>query len=376
MTILFAFGCSFGLTAVNQEVRSGAPEITAVTPSSGPPSGGTEVTISGARFVGDVQVRFDGVSAEVTVVDPTTLLVVTPGLGVELAVDVEVEAGNGTTTLPDGFTYRRDDEDSAGDSGGTTDTDHTGEVGGYVAFTWSDLACPVCTGLPSTEPPTVRATAAFHAPAHGSWWSWIPADGACTPEVTPTPLATTTRDAGATVVLNDGSQDVILSSTSGTGGVTYTSAALATSDWAADGLWDVAARGGAGVDPFRLDDVLVTPADFTYIQPGGLVADTTQGAWTVPFGASSGTTITWAPYNVGDLVLVTLTASSGGSATCRSADDGTILIPASTVTGWSNGAQLTVRITRYTFGEAVLSDGSTLETVGSIERIGTGYISY
>jgi hypothetical protein len=376
MLTLLTFGCSFGLTAVTQEGRESVPEITTITPAVGPPNGGTEVTISGSGFAGDVRVSFDGVWGDVTVVDPSTLLVTTPGIGVELAVDVVVEADNGTDTVADGFTYRRGGGDSGEDSGGEIDVDNTGKVGGYVTFAWSDLACPVCTGLPSTEPPTVSATAAFHAPERGSWWSWIPADGACVADAAATALATTTYNAGGNVILNDGTNDVILASATGSGGVAYAASGLTTANWSSNGAWDVAGRGGTEVDAFRLDDVLVTPSDFTYIQPGGIVADTTQGAWTVPFGGAAGTTVSWAPFSVGDLVVVTLTASSGGSTTCTSTDDGTLLVPATAVTGFSNGAQLTIRITRYTFGEAVLPDGSTLETVGSIERVGTGYVSY
>lgn len=377
LAVGWSFGCSFGLTPVVKDPSSIPLQIGTIVPAFGPPGGGTEVIISGSGFAADTTVTFDDRVGSVTVLDASTLLVVTPGIRVELDVDVTVASSNGTDTVVDGFSFRRGGGgDSGGGDGSAADTaDYAGMVGGYALFELSVLACATCASPPATEPPSVAASAVFHAPARGSWLSWVPPDESCLPEVSRTPLATTSWNAGTTIVLSDGSQDVVLSSTSGSGGVSYAASALTTANWAPDGQWQVAGRGGADVAAFRLDGLLVTPSDFFYIQPSGLLAESTKSAWAVPFGASAGTTITWAPYNIGDFVLVTLEAS-GRSATCRSADDGTMLIPASTVTGWSNGTQLTVRIARYSLLEGVLPDGSTLEAVGSIERVGTGYVSY
>ncbi|MGA0568172.1 IPT/TIG domain-containing protein [Rathayibacter sp. KR2-224] len=80
-------------------------QITAVSPNSGPETGGTPVTISGQCFTTAQDVLFGGTPAtDVTVVDDSTITAVTPvGTG---AVSVQVSTqGCGTATLPDAFTY-------------------------------------------------------------------------------------------------------------------------------------------------------------------------------------------------------------------------------------------------------------------------------
>ncbi len=384
MLPLLALGCSFGLNSPGSDTDAGAaPRIDAVEPSSGSSRGGTTVTITGEGFTDAVSVGFGGVWGEVTVIDSSTLAVDTPGIGIDLTVDVTVETSGGVATLPDAFHFTGRQVDTEDDTGEPDDTDtHAGLVGGYVSFEWSDLACPACYGLSSTEP-TVTASARFHAPRGGSWLSWLPADGACVSDATPTVLATSTLDAGANVVLNDGARDVVLLSTSGSGGVVYTSSGLSVSSYTAGGTWDIAARGGSGsggVSAFLLGDALHTPVDFSDIQPSAILTDSTSSAFTTTFGGSAGTPITWYPSGVGDFVLVTLEASRGGtyvgSTTCRSTDDGNILVPASAVSGWTNGDRLAVRIGRYAIDEGELTDGSTVETVGRIERIGTGIVQY
>ena len=57
---------------------STAPTITLVTPSSGPASGGTTVTIIGQNFQAGCVVRFDGIDAQVLSVTPTQVVVRTP----------------------------------------------------------------------------------------------------------------------------------------------------------------------------------------------------------------------------------------------------------------------------------------------------------
>jgi hypothetical protein len=55
-----------------------APTVTALSPSAGPTSGGTTVTITGSNFVSGATVTFGGVAAQVTGATATSLLVVTP----------------------------------------------------------------------------------------------------------------------------------------------------------------------------------------------------------------------------------------------------------------------------------------------------------
>ncbi|NLG87075.1 MAG: hypothetical protein GX489_07635, partial [Firmicutes bacterium] len=82
------------------------PQITSISPTSGPSSGGTEVTIVGSQFDPGVKVLFGNTSVtSLQRKSDTELVVITPegDLG---AVDVTVTNPDGSSyTLPDAFTY-------------------------------------------------------------------------------------------------------------------------------------------------------------------------------------------------------------------------------------------------------------------------------
>jgi Domain of unknown function (DUF1929)/IPT/TIG domain/Glyoxal oxidase N-terminus len=83
-----------------------APMVTAVAPNSGPVSGGTAVTITGANFVAGAAVSFGGIAAtNVTVASSTSITATTPA-GAAGAVNVAVtNTDNQSGTLSNGFTY-------------------------------------------------------------------------------------------------------------------------------------------------------------------------------------------------------------------------------------------------------------------------------
>ena len=83
-----------------------APVISSITPNSGPPAGGTGVTIAGSRFTAGASVSFGGVAAtNVNVVDSSTITLTTPAHS-EAAVDVVVTNPDGQTfTMPQAFTF-------------------------------------------------------------------------------------------------------------------------------------------------------------------------------------------------------------------------------------------------------------------------------
>jgi hypothetical protein len=80
------------------------PTITAISPASGPTSGGTAVTITGTNLASTGQVAFDGAPAPFSVIDTTTVSAVTPP-GTAGAVDVTVSNPAGTATDTGAFTY-------------------------------------------------------------------------------------------------------------------------------------------------------------------------------------------------------------------------------------------------------------------------------
>jgi hypothetical protein len=86
-------------------VAPAGPVVAALSPTSGPTSGGTTVTITGTGFTTASTVTFGGIAAaSVTYISATSLRAVTPAR-VAGVVDVRVTAGSLFGTLPGGFTY-------------------------------------------------------------------------------------------------------------------------------------------------------------------------------------------------------------------------------------------------------------------------------
>jgi hypothetical protein len=83
------------------------PTVTAISPTSGPTSGGTTVTVTGTNFTGATKVLFGGVPAtSFTVVSATEIKAVSPAQAA--AVDgIYVTAPEGTSSPVDAdhFTY-------------------------------------------------------------------------------------------------------------------------------------------------------------------------------------------------------------------------------------------------------------------------------
>lgn len=81
------------------------PTASDITPTVGSTSGGTAITLTGTNFDGATSVTLGGNAAtDVTVVNDTTITADTPP-GATGAVDVVVTTPDGSTTLPDGYTY-------------------------------------------------------------------------------------------------------------------------------------------------------------------------------------------------------------------------------------------------------------------------------
>jgi len=92
----------FTVRAVAQQ----PPHVTSVAPLTGPPAGGTAVTITGSDFVSGATVKFGGVNATNVQVGTSTTITATAPAHALGAVDVVVTNPDGQTgTLASGFTY-------------------------------------------------------------------------------------------------------------------------------------------------------------------------------------------------------------------------------------------------------------------------------
>lgn len=93
------------LVVLSLELQA-APVVTSISPTSGAQAGGTAVTITGSGFLSATSVQFGHSSVVPTVIDDTTITVVTP-VNVNGAVDVRVTDGVNTSPIVRGdiFTY-------------------------------------------------------------------------------------------------------------------------------------------------------------------------------------------------------------------------------------------------------------------------------
>ncbi|MDP9192469.1 MAG: IPT/TIG domain-containing protein [Acidobacteriota bacterium] len=99
----YLFYSAFGLGDVYE--LSDAPRITSMTPLTGDPAGGTEVSIYGSGFTVASTVTFDGITASSTFVSDALMTAISPP-HVNGSVDVVVSAtGEEPMTAPRQFTY-------------------------------------------------------------------------------------------------------------------------------------------------------------------------------------------------------------------------------------------------------------------------------
>ena len=87
--------------------NSSLPTVTAVSPSSGPTTGGVPVTLTGTFFTGATAVKFGGTAATAFTVNSDTSITVMPPAGTAGAVDVTVTNTSGASgaTAADKYTY-------------------------------------------------------------------------------------------------------------------------------------------------------------------------------------------------------------------------------------------------------------------------------
>lgn len=87
------------------DAAAAAPDLTAVSPTSGTAAGGTAVTLTGTGFTSDATVAFDGVAATAVTFTSATELQATTPAGTAGPADVAVTTPGGTDTLVGGFSY-------------------------------------------------------------------------------------------------------------------------------------------------------------------------------------------------------------------------------------------------------------------------------
>jgi len=352
-------------------------QILSIEPDWGPTAGGTLVTITGIGFDGQIGVLFDDAVLSVTKLDAETLLVTSPPSAVEVQVDVTVESDLGKGIGRDGFTYS--DSGPPPDTGSPdTGSAGTGLVGGYAEFSLLQIACPACVGM--TTGLDVNASAVFHEPSTGSWLSWLPAEGTCLANPTPAVPTSTRLDVGEWVYLTAGSESIGLWKTMDTAGTTYKASGLDNSDFLRNAYFDLSVPDTGALGAFELEDALLTPQGFDTIEPYEMLYSHPDSAWSASISISNAQ-FTWAPTGGSGsfVILLAVLDSSGtisGQVMCRGADNGSMMIPSTYLSGYSAYSGVLVYMYRYRFSNAVIpSNGSTFETVGQSGFLGTGVLT-
>ncbi len=151
VVVITAAGGASSTGTVDQFTYIPAPTLTSISPTSGPASGGTQVTINGTAFTGATAVVFGQAAAsQLKVVSDTQITVVSPA-GTSGIVDVIVTAPGGTsaTSPADQFTYNPPApavtalDPKAGPIGGNTQVTITGtNFNGATAVTFGKIASP------------------------------------------------------------------------------------------------------------------------------------------------------------------------------------------------------------------------------------------
>ena len=138
----------------------GAPTVSGVSPSSGPTTGGTPVTIYGTDFVAGSSVDFGGsASTSVSVTSPTTITAVSPaGAGV-VNVTVRTPSGTSLITVVDQFHYGVPTVSTINPSSGPTTGGTTVTIfgTGFVAGSIVDFGATPATSVNVASPTTITA---------------------------------------------------------------------------------------------------------------------------------------------------------------------------------------------------------------------------
>ena len=202
-----------------------APQISGVSPSSGPVAGGTPVTISGTGFTSGATVTFGGTSASATVVGSTTITVTTPSHASGAVNVVVTNPGGQSVTLTNGYTYASAPApaptvSSITPNNGTTagGTPVTINGSNFVSGATVSIGLVAATNVSVVNSTTINAT----TPAHAA--------GTVNVVVTNPDTQSATLVNGYTYATPPGGETVLLADD-------FNNASLDTTKWTANNLW-------------------------------------------------------------------------------------------------------------------------------------------
>ena len=382
------------------------PTVTAISPASGPATGGTGVTITGTGFTGAANVTIGGTAAtSFTVVSDTSLTATTPA-GTAGTASVLVTTPGGTNSANTLYTYvaaptvTSISPTSGTTAGGTsvtiTGTNLTGATAVTFGVTSATVTANSATSITATSPAgtgtvdvTVTTVGGTSATSPADQFSYVAA-----PTVTSISPTSGPVTGGTSVTITGtnftGATAVKFGATSATSFTVSSATSITATSPAGTGTVDVTVTTAGGTSATSANDQFTYNAapTVTSISPtsgpatGGtsvVITGTgftgTTGAASVRFGTTNATSYTvnsstqittTAPAGSGT-VDITVTNNSATSATSAN-DQFTYKLPAPTVTAVSpnngptaGGTSVTITGTNFTGGTSV-TFGSTNAT--------------
>ena len=98
-------GGTSATSAADQFTYIPAPTVTSVSPTAGPTSGSTQVTVTGTNFTGVTAVTFGGVATSFVFNGPTSITATSPAGSGTVDIRVTTPGGTSATSAADQFTY-------------------------------------------------------------------------------------------------------------------------------------------------------------------------------------------------------------------------------------------------------------------------------
>jgi len=413
-------GGTSATSAADQFTYVSAPTVTSISPTSGPTSGGTTVTITGTNFSGTTAVTFGATAATGFTVNSATQITATAPAHAAGTIDVRVTTVGGTsaTSAADQFTYVAAPtvtsvSPTAGPAAGGTSVVITGtNLSGATAVTFGGTAATGFTvnsatqitatapaGSPGTVDVRVTTVGGTSATSAADQFTYVtaPTVTAISPTAGPAGGGTTVTITGTGFAAAPGTGAVRFGATTATYTINSNTQITATAPAGAAGTVDVTVTtvGGSSATSAADRFTYVAAPTLTSISPtagptaGGtsltLTGTNLTGATAVTFGATaasgftvnSATSITaTAPAGAAGTVDVRVTTPGGTTAT--SAGDQFTYVPAPTVTSVSpasgssiGGTTVTLTGTNFTGATAVTFGGTAATgfTVNSATQI-------
>jgi hypothetical protein len=331
----------------------GNVEVSDVEPSYGTTAGGQTVTIRGGPFDESATVRFGGNTANVQSYGVNSLVVTTPATSSEGSVDVIVATDGGSGSAQDAYFYF---------------LDGSGLGGAIGHFSWYHYVGTYWDGTPSDFG---SAWLTFIEPDDFHLWEWYaPGTDNCVNGDYSTGSKVYVYDLGASsATVSPSTGNDINMPWQGSPYYWFVDDELTSAQFPTGGSYSLDPISSSSFPSLSINRMVDVPASF------GLTSPAITGNQVAMLGRSE-LNFRWSGGSYGDKVIIELYlyTSTGGldqSVTCVVSDDGNFTVPESAWTGYPSDRQVTVAISRWNEGDAIIDfNNSEARVVASYGLVG------